>query len=210
MNFDCLDCQLRTFLPILTFHLSTVLSQRPNVLVMDEPSVDCDLDTLTALEEYLAEFQGVLLVVSHDRAFADKVTDHIFIFEGDGKVIDFDGSLSEYARTLVDMENESIAPTTVESTERKVAYKEDRAKRNEHRNNLRRAKKDMDNLEKSIDKLKEKATALEKDIEGNQDEGWSVLAELSAKLEAVNGEIDEKEIRWMELAEELEEAEVGV
>ena len=59
-----------------------VLSLRPNFLVMDEPSVDCDLDTLTALEQYLQDFQGVLIVVSHDRSFADKVTDHLFIFEG--------------------------------------------------------------------------------------------------------------------------------
>jgi ATP-binding cassette subfamily F protein uup len=190
-----------------------VLSQRPNFLVMDEPSVDCDLDTLTALETYLQEYDGVLIIVSHDRAFADKVTDHLFVFEGNGEIKDFAGSLSEYASTMVEMENESIpggssGKESGESTEKKTAYKEDRAQRNEQRNTLRRAKKDMENLEKSMEKLKVKATTMQKDIDGSSDKGWSVLAALTEDLGKLNEEIDEKELQWMELAELLEEAEV--
>jgi len=86
----------------------SVLCVKPNFLVLDEPSVDCDLDTLSALESYLEQFKGVLLVISHDRAFADKVTDHVFVFEGDGVIKDFQGSLSEYGSCLVELENQKI------------------------------------------------------------------------------------------------------
>jgi ATP-binding cassette subfamily F protein uup len=193
----------------------SVFSQRPNFLIMDEPSVDCDLDTLTALEGYLQEYDGVLIIVSHDRAFADKVTDHLFVFEGGGEIKDFTGSLSEYAATMVEMENENIVPggspgkEGEDSAEKKSNFKEDKAKRNEDRNTLKRAKKDMENLDKAMEKLKAKATKVQKDIEDtSSDEGWSVLAALTDELGKLNDEIDEKELRWMELAEILEEAEV--
>jgi ATP-binding cassette subfamily F protein uup len=84
--------------------LLSVLTQRPNFLILDEPTNDVDLDTLSALEGYLAEFNGVLVIVSHDRYFVDKVTEHLFVFEGDGVVKDYLGSLSDYAETLVDDE----------------------------------------------------------------------------------------------------------
>lgn len=193
----------------------SVFSQRPNFLIMDEPSVDCDLDTLTALEGYLQEYDGVLIIVSHDRAFADKVTDHLFVFEGGGEIKDFTGSLSEYAATMVEMENENIVPggspgkEADDFADKKSNAKEDKAKRTEERNNLKRAKKDMENLDKAMEKLKAKATKVQKDIEGtSSDEGWSVLAGLTEELGKLNEEIDEKELRWMELAEILEEAEV--
>lgn len=82
--------------------LLSVLTQRPNFLILDEPTNDVDLDTLAALEEYLAEFKGVLVIVSHDRYFVDKVTEHLFVFEGNGIVKDYLGSLTDYAECLVD------------------------------------------------------------------------------------------------------------
>jgi len=84
--------------------LLAVLAQRPNFLILDEPTNDVDLDTLSALESYLAEFNGVLVIVSHDRFFVDKVTQHLFVFEGDGIVKDYLGSLSDYAECLVEDE----------------------------------------------------------------------------------------------------------
>jgi ATP-binding cassette subfamily F protein uup len=87
--------------------LLAVLTQRPNFLILDEPTNDVDLDTLSALEDYLAEFNGVLVIVSHDRFFVDKVTQHLFVFEGEGVVKDYLGSLSDYAETLVDDEKAS-------------------------------------------------------------------------------------------------------
>ncbi len=175
-------------------------------------SVDCDLDTLSALENYLDQFKGVLLVISHDRAFADKVTDHIFVFEGDGIVKDFQGSLSEYGSCLVELENQkiqdSVAGDSSESgsTNTKQSHKEDRAKRNEVRNFIRQTKKEMTNIERALDKLKPKAAEVQSEIDGtSSDAGWTVLAELTDKLNAINDEIDEKELRWLELGEQLEE-----
>lgn len=196
----------------------SVLSKKPNVLLLDEPSVDCDLDTLSALETFLADFKGVLVVVSHDRSFADKVTDHLFVFEGKGIVKDFQGSLSEYASCLIDLEDNKIqsklaavaagGPTDGSDTaEKKTNFKEDKAKRNELRNFVRQAKKDMLNLERATEKLKAKVEELQSEIDSSGDEGWTVLADLTDKLNKVNDEIDEKEMRWLELAEELEEAE---
>ena len=87
--------------------LLAVLTQRPNFLILNEPANDVDLDTLSALEDYLAEFNGVLVIVSHNWYFVDKVTEHLFMFEGEGVVKDYLGSLSDYAETLADDEKAS-------------------------------------------------------------------------------------------------------
>ncbi len=188
----------------------SVLSQKPNVLLLDEPSVDCDLDTLSAIEAFLKDFKGVLIVVSHDRAFADKVTDHLFVFEGNGIVKDFQGSLSEYASCLVDLENDKIQFKVDSIDEKKTVYKEDKAKRNEIRNFVRQARKDMSNLERALEKLKVKAEELQKKIDSSGEEGWSILADLTDQLNKVDEEIEEKEMRWLELAEEVEDVEIDV
>lgn len=192
----------------------SVLSVKPNFLVLDEPSVDCDLDTLSALENYLEQFKGVLLVISHDRSFADKVTDHIFVFEGDGVIKDFQGTLSEYGSCLVELENQKIQDSLSGdsdesgSTSTKENYKEDRAKRNEVRNFIRQTKKEMTNIERSLEKLKPKAVDVQSEMDStSSDAGWTVLVELTDKLNAINEEIDEKEMRWLELGEKLEEME---
>lgn len=185
--------------------------KKPNVLILDEPSVDCDLDTLSALESFLEQFQGVLLTVSHDKAFADKVTDHLFVFEGDGVVKDFGGTLSEYASCLVELENQKIQQASgandggSDSVDKQEKYKEDKAKRNEERNFVRAAKKEMLNIERALEKLKAKAAEAQAEIDAtSSDEGWTVLAELTDNLNSLNEEIDEKEMRWLELGEELE------
>lgn len=185
----------------------------PTLHKITEASVDCDLDTLSALENYLDQFKGVLLVISHDRAFADKVTDHIFVFEGGGVIKDFQGSLSEYGSCLVEMENQKIQDSVLsesqnesDSANAKQNYKEDRAKRNEVRNFIRQAKKDMTKIERSLEKLKSKASNLQSEIDAtSSDAGWTVLAELTDKLDSTNEEIDEKEMTWLELGEQLEE-----
>lgn len=173
-------------------------------------SNDIDLNTLTALETYLADFNGVLLVVSHDRFFTDKVTNHLFVFEGRGKVLDYAGSLSEYADCLIENENAAGIDDSgdlVDSVVKKEAYKEDKEMRNERRNAVRKAKKEMNNIENALEKLKPQAVELQAQIDNSGDEGWTVLAELTEKLDALREQIDEKEIRWLELAEASEEAE---
>jgi len=168
-----------------------------------------DLDTLTALEAYLAEFNGVLVVVSHDRFFTDKVTDHLFVLEGNGSIKDYLGSLSDYAECLIDQEKgapigDGAAVSTKGVTDKKESYKEDKEKRVERRNAIKKMKREMSNLEPAIEKLKAKAVKLQEELDNSPAEGWTVLAELTEKIQGINDEIDEKEMRWLELAEELE------
>jgi ATP-binding cassette subfamily F protein uup len=208
-----LSTYLLTYLLILDCYY-----KNPNFLLLDEPSVDCDLDTLSAVETFLQEtFKGVLVVVSHDRSFADKVTDHLFVFEGNGVIKDFQGSLSEYASCLVELENQKIQTQMMiggadanENNNKKTNdnYKEEKAKRNEVRNFVRNAKKEMNKLEKAMEKLKIQAETLQSEIDSSSEAGWTVLADLTDQLQKVNEAVEEKELTWLELAEGLEEAEV--
>lgn len=192
--------------------LLAVLTKRPNFLVLDEPTNDIDLDTLSALEDYLDEYDGVLVIVSHDRFFTDKVTDHLFVFEGNGIVKDFTGSLSDYSECLVELENSEISTplsstSHVEEKSDKKSLKEDKQVRVQRMNDLKKGKREMTKLEKDIEKLKEGVSILEKEIEESSDEGWSRLAELTDKMNEKNESIDEKEMRWLELAELIDELE---
>lgn len=136
-----------------------------------------------------------------------QVTDHLFVFEGNGVVKDYIGTLTDYAECLVEQENaddfEGSGPA-ISDEEKKTSYKEDKAKRNERRNKLRQLKKDLNKVEPKIEKLKAKAEGLQKEMDDSADEGWTVLADLTEKLQVVNDEIEENEMLWLELAEELE------
>ena len=192
--------------------LLTVITKNPNFLVLEECTSDLDHQTVMAVESYLQEFKGVLLIISHDRFFADKVSDHLFIFEGGGSVLDYPGTLSEYASTLIEHENENIMSQSStdsvidEDISKKDVYKDDKAKRNELRNNVKQVKREIENLEKSMEKLKAKASLKQKEIDDSSTAGWSVLATLTDEMNVINETIDEQEMRWMELAEQLEEA----
>jgi len=188
--------------------LLSVLTKRPNFLVLDEPTNDIDLDTLTALEGYLAEYKGVLVVVSHDRFFTDKVTDHLFVFEGNGVVKDFTGTLSDYADALTEIESASGSAEIVTDVDKQASYKEDKQARMQRQNGLKKNKREMKNLEQKMEKLKEGVVVLEGKIEASSDEGWTVLAELTEKMDATKEDIDEMELRWLELAEAVELADV--
>ena len=136
-----------------------------------------------------------------------QVTDHLFVFEGNGVVKDYIGTLTDYAECLVEQENaddfEGSGPA-ISDEEKKTSYKEDKAKRNERRNKLRQLKKDLNKVEPKIEKLKAKAEGLQKEMDDSADEGWTVLADLTEKLQVVNDEIEENEMLWLEVAEELE------
>ena len=191
--------------------LLTVLTKNPNFLILDEPSNDLDLDTLSALESYLAEYNGVLVVISHDRFFVDKVSDHLFVFEGKGVVKDYFGTLSDYAEALTEKESaidSAAAKPSSTSAKKQTAAKEDKAARVERRNAIKKINKEMSSLETKIEKLKAKADEIQSEIDNTDPaEGWSVLAELTDKMNDVTEEANEKEMRWLELAEELEEKE---
>jgi len=195
--------------------LLSVLTKRPNFLVLDEPTNDIDLDTLAALEAYLDEFNGVVVIVSHDRFFTDKVAKHLFVFEGNGVVKDYAGSLSDYAECLIEQErtantsSDRVSSTSggtavadvavaVESNGTELSFAE-RKKRN---NAVKKRNREMENIEKETEKLKLDIGVIEKEFENvSSDEGWSRLAELTEQMNKIKEEVDEKEMRWMELAE---------
>ncbi|KAL7554569.1 hypothetical protein ACHAWF_018030 [Thalassiosira exigua] len=186
--------------------LLSVLTKRPNFLILDEPTNDIDLDTLGALEDYLEDFKGVLVIVSHDRSFTDKVTDHLFVFEGDGVVKDYLGSLSDYAECLVEQEkaDNTASGSAAEDVDKKASYKEDKERRLERRNAIKKLKRQLGRIEPAIEKLKAKAAELQAELDDSSDEGWTVLADITDRLAEVNDEVEEKELEWLEIAEELE------
>jgi ATP-binding cassette subfamily F protein uup len=182
--------------------LLTVITRRPNFLILDEPSNDLDSNSIAALEQYLEEFKGVLIVVSHDRYFTDKVTDHLFIFEGDGIITDYSGSLSDYAEILVDDRSPAFLSSVTSNS--KAIQKEEKERRTAKLNLIQKYKRELASLEPALDKLKAKSIEIQKEIDKSENEGWSVLAELTKQLLSVTDEIEHKENRWLELAEALE------
>lgn len=185
---------------------ATIYKQRPNFLILDEPTNDLDLDTLTALESYLDEFQGVLVVVSHDVYFTDKVTNHLFVFEGDGLIKDYVGTLSEYAECLIDLEQGTHGKQSnvLDVDNKTVLSKEDKKTRTEKRNLIKKLEREIEKIESDIQKLKLKRDTIQVEMDRSVDKGWSVLAELSNQLTMIDEDIENKETRWLELSEQLE------
>ena len=189
-------------------YLCTVLMRNPNFLVLDEPTNDLDIQTLQVLEEYLQDFAGCVIVVSHDRYFMDKVVDHLLVFKGEGEIQDFPGNYTQYrewSRMQAKDEAEQAKPAkngnaTAESdgagtakrdanfeNKRKMSYKE---------------KREYEQLTQEIDALTEEQKKLEEELCSGK---LSVeeLTEKSKRLPEIKDELDEKEMRWLELAEML-------
>ena len=189
-------------------YLCTVLMRNPNFLVLDEPTNDLDIQTLQVLEEYLQDFPGCVIVVSHDRYFMDKVVDHLLVFKGEGEIQDFPGNYTQYrewSRMQAKDEAEQAKPAksgnaTAENdgagtakrdanfeNKRKMSYKE---------------KREYEQLTKEIDALTEEQKKLEEELcSGNL--SVEELTEKSKRLPEIKDELDEKEMRWLELAEML-------
>lgn len=189
-------------------YLCTVLMRNPNFLVLDEPTNDLDIQTLQVLEEYLQDFAGCVIVVSHDRYFMDKVVDHLLVFKGEGEIQDFPGNYTlyrEWSRMQAKDEAEQAKPAksgnaTAESdgagsakrdanfeNKRKMSYKE---------------KREYEQLTQEIDALTEEQKKLEEELcSGNL--SVEELTEKSKRLPEIKDELDEKEMRWLELAEML-------
>ncbi len=169
-------------------YLMTVLMQNPNFLILDEPTNDLDIITLNILEEFLEQYTGCVLVVTHDRYFMDKIVDHLFIFEGNGKIKDFNGTYTEYRdASLLAAKASAKKSTSVKKapTETVISYEN---------------QKKIKNLERDIERLHAQKTELTAQFyDGNlsQDE----IMALSEKLEALKEKIDTKEMAWMELME---------
>lgn len=182
-------------------YLCTVLMRNPNFLVLDEPTNDLDIQTLQVLEEYLQDFAGCVIVVSHDRYFMDKVVDHLLVFKGEGEIQDFPGNYTQYREWCrlqpktegEGAEKKDTKPTAKEQPsatqkkegKRKMTYKE---------------KREYEQLTKELEQLENERKTLEEALCSGQ---LSVeeLTEKSKRLPEIKDEIDEKEMRWLELAE---------
>jgi len=176
--------------------LCTVLIQNPNFLLLDEPTNDLDIVTLQVLENFLLDFPGNLIVVSHDRYFMDRIVDHLFVFEGDGKISDFPGNYSDYR-----VYEDSRSPESGEQTKKKV----DSRKAEPPKGQLSyQEKKEFNKLEKEIKTLEKKKQEIETRFSQNEIPPEDIESE-SIKLQEIIGELEEKEDRWLEISMKLEE-----
>ena len=185
-------------------YLCTVLMRNPNFLVLDEPTNDLDIVTLQILEEYLQDFPGCVIVVSHDRYFMDKVVDHLLVFKGNGEIKDFPGNYTQYRewekalpmppkvggdKGLNKQKNgtpsDPLPPNLGGSQKRKLSYKE---------------KREMEQLEKDIAALEEEKKKIEEALCGGTTSVDEITA-MSKRLPVLNEELDEKSMRWLELSE---------
>lgn len=178
-------------------YLLTVLMRNPNFLILDEPTNDLDIVTLNVLEDFLLEFPGCLLIVTHDRYFMDKIVDHLFIFEGEGQIRDFNGNYTEYRALKKEEEREQKRLDRAAEGEAKRVEKpqpQASALSQDDRKALKR-------LEKQVLKLEERKAELTAAFD-NAALSAEQITDLSKELAAVNEELEEKEMAWMELAEQ--------
>lgn len=180
-------------------YLLTVLMQNPNVLILDEPTNDLDIVTLNILEEYLLEFKGTLIIISHDRHFLDRLVDHLFVFCGDGLIKDFIGGYTEYRTFIKDYEAEKkrlaaaskpvmmkqTAPVSAPARPRKLTYKE---------------QKELEQLEKTIENLTVEKAGLEALLGGGTSD-YQQIQSASERYRVLKDELDAAEFRWLELSE---------
>lgn len=179
-------------------YLCTVLMRNPNFLVLDEPTNDLDIVTLQILEEYLQDFPGCVIVVSHDRYFMDKVVDHLLVFKGNGEIKDFPGNYTQY-REWASMEDSRESRSSSDSRESretsKSSYRHDDRRRLSYKE-----KREMEQLEKDIAALEAEKKQIEEALCGGTTSVDEITA-MSKRLPVLNDELDEKSMRWLELSE---------
>ena len=178
-------------------YLCTVLMRNPNFLVLDEPTNDLDIVTLQILEEYLQDFPGCVIVVSHDRYFMDKVVDHLLVFKGQGEIKDFPGNYTQYREwaSLEENKTSSSSSSSSTSTAGKPSYRHDDRRRLSYKE-----KREMEQLEKDIAALEDEKKKIEEALCGGTTEVEEITA-MSKRLPQLNEELDEKSMRWLELSE---------
>ena len=179
-------------------YLCTVLMRNPNFLVLDEPTNDLDIQTLEVLEEYLQDFPGCVIIVSHDRFFMDKIVDHLLVFRGDGEIKDFPGNYTQFR------EWESLKPKELADNKNNTSDTEKKEKREfvgeQRRKKTYKEKCEFERLEKEIAALEEEQKSIEEALCSGTlpiDE----LTEKSKRLPIIKDELEEKEMRWLELSE---------
>ena len=189
-------------------YLLTILMQQPNLLILDEPTNDLDIVTLNILEEYLKEFSGSLIIVSHDRHFLDKLVDHLFIFCGDGVVKDFVGTYSEYREFIKEYEAEQRSQARAEEKAAKEKAAKEAAKAAPAETPAKKKKltykeqKEMEQLEKDLEALAAEKAGLEESLNSGT-LLYEQLQKASERIGTIMEETDEKELRLLELYENL-------
>ena len=204
-------------------YLLTVLMQQPNLLVMDEPTNDLDIVTLNILEEYLKEFNGTLIIISHDRHFLDRLVDHLFVFCGDGVVKDFTGSYSEYREFIKEYESRQRSAARAEEKAAKATANQNREASGNRQPGSRQAdgsgmqaegqaaskpakkkltykeQRELEQLEKDLEALNAEKAALEEALNSGT-LGFEELQKASSRIGELMSILDEKEMRWLELS----------
>ncbi|MGB0521489.1 MAG: ABC-F family ATP-binding cassette domain-containing protein [Flammeovirgaceae bacterium] len=176
-------------------HLLTILVKNPNFLILDEPTNDLDLQTLQTLEQFLDNFQGCVIVVTHDRYFMDRIVDHLFVFEGAGKIKDFNGKYTDYRTWKQEEEREA------KKLEKAAKPKETSHRATQEKKKLSyKEKLEYEQLEGEIEALEEEKAQLEEKLTSGETDHQK-LQEWSERIAELIDLIDEKTIRWMELAE---------
>ena len=176
-------------------YLLTILREQPNMLVLDEPTNDLDIVTLNVLEEYLKEFKGSLIIVSHDRHFLDRLVDHLFVFCGNGVVKDFIGNYSEYRSFIKDYRKEQAAAAKELSVRGEGKTKTEKVRRLSWKE-----QREMESLEAEIEALNAEKASLEESLSSGT-LGTEELMKASERIGEVIKLCDEKEMRWLELSE---------
>lgn len=178
-------------------YLATVLMHKPNFLILDEPTNDLDIVTLEILEDYLQKFKGCVIIVSHDRFFMDRTVDHLFVFEGNGRIKDFPGNYSEYREWKSLQKEEDVAVKEKKSIQRK-SQDDNRQKSKRLTFNER---KEFESLSVEIESLESEKKTLEAELSSGQISDYEQVTEKSKRISEIIGLLDEKEMRWLELSE---------
>ena len=184
-------------------YLLTILMQQPNLLILDEPTNDLDIVTLNILEEYLKEFGGSLIIVSHDRHFLDKLVDHLFIFCGNGLVKDFVGSYSEYREYIKEYEAEQRSAARAQEKAEKERNSKEASKAanfSQKKKLTYKEQKELEQIEKDLEALAAEKAALEDSLSSGNME-FEALQKASERIAEIIELTDEKEMRWLELSE---------
>ena len=178
-------------------YLCTVLMRNPNFLVLDEPTNDLDIQTLQVLEEYLQDFPGCVIIVSHDRYFMDKVVDHLLVFNGEGNIKDFPGNYTQY-RQWVSLQPKAETPKSQPATQKPAENKAEKS--GPRKKKTYKEKMEFEQLSKEIAALEDEQKRIEDALCGGT-VSVDEITEMSKRLPIVKEELDEKELRWLELSE---------
>ena len=188
-------------------YLCTVLMQSPNFLVLDEPTNDLDITSLQILEQYLQDFKGCVIIISHDRYFMDKVVDHLFVFKGNGVVKDFPGNYTQYRNQVDKLTSKQVDKLTSKQVDKSLPQERNNSSTRQLVNSTPRKRKmsfrekqEFEALGKEIDELENEKADIEAALSSGTLSTQEII-DLSKRLPVVNDLLDEKSMRWLELSE---------